>query len=346
MENWKLGRWVATIICLCLIGCSSPEVIEPTIAASSTPMPSATIPPTDPPTSTIVRTLPLPPTFTPAPTEPAPIPTIPPTLEPTAIAPTMESTVVAPTTEPTVELVTRDENDCLPRDVVMGAQAPFRVTGADWTRPPAWQNEVFSGRGANNLIHLGFDVEGSPEPLSEILDVLDRHNVKTTMFILGSWADNNPDWLKIFDERGHEFANHTYTHGNMKEMDATTVQDELNRVEAIVQRLTSKTTKPWLRPPFGSRSDVSLAAAYEAGWTTVIWSGSPEDWRPEFDEDAMCRTLLKSSYAGGILYAHTGRPEMPAVIERYIGTMQQRGFTFVPLTVLLSENPTIYLAED
>ncbi len=338
MEKWKLGRWTATIVLLCLlIGCASPEVIVPTITQS--PSPTATTPPTVTPTATTVPTLPPPVTFTPAPTAVPPTATMEPTAEPTVDIPTL-------TLEPTVGAVTLGENDCLPRAAVIAAQAPFRVDGADWPRPPAWQNEVFSGRGANNLIHLGFDVEGSPEPLAEILDVLDRHHVKTTMFILGSWADNNPSWIDMFVQRGHELANHTYTHGNMKEMDAATVQDELNRTEAVVQRLTGKTTKPWLRPPFGSRSDVSLAAAYEAGWTTVIWSGSPEDWRPEFDEDMMCRTLLESSHAGGILYAHTGRPEMPAVIDRYIGTMQQRGYTFVPLTVLLSENPTTYLAEE
>lgn len=341
MENWKVGRWVTAVLLLCLIGCGSPEVIEPTIAASSTPAPSPTLSPTPLPTATIVPTLPPPSTFTPSPTEPIPTDTPMPTLEPT-----VEDVSAEPTELPPTESVSVDENDCLPREMVADTQAPLRVTGADWMRPPAWQNEVYSGLGANNLIHLGFDVEGSPEPLAEILDVLDKHNVKTTMFILGSWAENNPDWVQTFAERGHEFANHTYTHGNMKEMDAATVQDELNRVEAIVQRLTGETTKPWLRPPFGSRSDVSLAAAYEAGWTTVIWSGSPEDWRPEFDEDAMCRTLIASSHAGGILYAHTGRPEMPAVIDRYIGTMQQRGFTFVPLTVLLSDNPMQYLVEE
>ncbi len=338
MENWKLGRWVATLVWLCLMSCSNLVVIEPTILPSATSVSSPTTTPTNVPTATMARTLPPPPTFTSAATAIIPT-TSPPTLEPTEI----------PTLEPTAtieEAVTFDENDCLPRAEVTNAQAPLRVTGVDWARPPAWQNEVFSGRGANSLIHLGFDVEGNPEPIAEILDVLDKHNVKTTMFILGRWADANPAWIEQFVQRGHELANHTYTHGNMKEMDAATVQDELNRVEDIVQRLTGKTTKPWLRPPFGSRSDVSLAAAYEAGWTTVIWSGSPEDWRPEFDEDQMCRTLMASSHAGGILYAHTGRSEMPAVIDRYIGTMQQRGFTFVPLTVLLSENPMIYLVEE
>jgi peptidoglycan/xylan/chitin deacetylase (PgdA/CDA1 family) len=341
MENWKFGRWIATIVLLYLVGCGTPEVIAPTIAPSQTP--TAPTPATLIPTATIVPTLPPPSTFTPAPTQSLPTATSVPTAEPATATP-----IAAPTgaVELTVEAVPLAENQCLPRAAVAAMQAPFRVTGADWPRPPAWQNEVFAGRGANNLIHLGFDVEGNPEPIAELLDVLDSHNVKTTMFILGSWADNNPTWIEEFVQRGHELANHTYTHGNMKEMDAATVQDELNHVEAIVQRLTGKTTKPWLRPPFGSRSDVSLAAAYDAGWTTVIWSGSPEDWRPEFDEDAMCRTLLESSYAGGILYAHTGRPEMPAVIDRFIGTMQQRGFTFVPLTVLLSENPAAYLVEE
>lgn len=329
--------WV--LLCVLIIGCGSAET-TPIPTATHTPEPVSQVTNTPLPTATFAATattLPAPPTLTPAPTEP--LPTATPTLPPTETP--LPEPSETPTLAATEEALT--EGGCMPRSAIANMASPFRVTDGPWPRGSAITSEIYTGNANPKLIHIGFDVEGNPEPLAEILDVLDARGVKTTMFILGSWADAYPGWVQEFAARGHEFANHTSTHGNLGNMSYEAVQDELNRVESTVQRLTGQTTKPWLRPPFGSRSEVSIQAAADAGWTTVIWSGSAEDWRSEFGTEEMCRTLLETSYPGGILYTHTGRPEMPEVIDRYIGTLQAEGYTFVPLSVMMVSNPATYL---
>ncbi|GAB4151031.1 MAG: hypothetical protein Fur0021_14500 [Candidatus Promineifilaceae bacterium] len=222
-------------------------------------------------------------------------------------------------------------------------QPLYGIAPGPWPRPPAWSEMVFAGTGSGNLIQLGFDVEGSPAHLGELLDVLDRRGVKTTMFILGSWAETYPDWVREMARRGHEMANHTYSHSNMREMSAEQLVAELNHTEEIVLALTGQSTKPWLRPPYGSRSDESVRAAYEAGWTTVIWSGSADDWREDATADRMCQTMREGSFPGSILYAHTYRADMPETVDRYLGEMQARGYTFAPLSVLMAGDPTAWL---
>lgn len=340
------------ILCLCaafLFGCQTASVDEPTPSVTP-PMPTVTMAVTQAPTLTATAisppaTLPPPATITQPPTV-TPVPTDEPVNTPTT-APTVEPTDV-PLVEPTA-IVTEEADSaskCPDLATVVDARSPLRVIGKDWPRPSAFSGELYSAVSQQQLIHLGFDVEGDPTHLEALLDVLDRRDIKTTMFIVGSWAEAYPYWIQEMSDRGHEVANHTYSHGNLREMSAEQVRDELERTEAVVQRLIGKTTKPWLRPPFGSRSDVSMEASLAGGWTTVIWSGSSDDWRVEYDEDAICQSLLDTSYAGGILYAHTMRPEMPAAIDRYLGAMQAQGFTFVPLTVLLSANPSLYLEEN
>ena len=302
--------------------------VEPTATATTVPTIAAT--------NTTVPTLPPPPTLTQAPTEipPTASPKPPPTAAPSP-KPTSEATAVA-----TVE---HDAGDCLSADAVADAQSPYVVVDGPWPRGGASTVEIYTGNNNPNLIHLGFDVEGDPGQLAAILDILDRRQVKTTMFIVGNWAETYPDWVKEFVARGHELANHSQTHGNLGDMSYEQVQAELNNTETTVMRITGLTTKPWLRPPFGSRSEVSIQASADAGWSTVIWSGSPDDWRPEYDAEDMCDTLLATSYPGGILYAHPWRPEMPEVVDRYIGTLQSQGYTFVPLSVMMSNNPSEYL---
>ncbi len=323
------------LLILSLVACNAPAAVPAPATAVAQP------PPATRPAATAL------PTAIPAPPSTTPIPSATPTATPAASAtpsqtpgPTMTPTPTAtetPTPTPTSVFA------CRPREAVAAARSPYAVKPGPWPRPPATPGELFVGSGATNVIHLGFDVEGSPEPLRELLDILDRRGVRTTMFILGVWADTYPDWVRELARRGHEMANHAYSHQNLKDVPADQILAELERTEAVVQSLTGQTTRPWFRPPFGSRSDAVLETAYAAGWTTVVWTGSAEDWREDTSADIMCQTMREGSYPGAILYAHTNHPEMPETIDRYIGEMQARGYTFVPMSVIMSDDPGAWL---
>ncbi|MFT5195991.1 MAG: peptidoglycan/xylan/chitin deacetylase (PgdA/CDA1 family) [Cellvibrionaceae bacterium] len=344
-------------LCLALVGAiactaADPPVSEPTepaIAATASLPPIATQLPE--PTQTLL------PVYVSEPATPTAIsidvpsdvpsePTLTPfevAIEPdTAPIETAEETV-EPTAEPAPAIAPAIEGGCRPLEQTVQYTNPFIVTDNLPPHSPL-ATEVNSGfTNGVKMIHLGFDVEASAEVLGPLLDVLDRRQVKTTMFILGSWTEIYPDWVKEMGSRGHEFANHTWSHSNMADMDAETVKQELASTEALVQSLTGKSTKPFLRPPFGSRSDVSIQAAYEAGYSTIIWSGSTEDWREGANVETMCKTLLDGSYPGSILYSHTWHPEMPETIDRFIGELQAQGYTFVPMSVIMSGRPQDYL---
>ena len=340
------GIWAICLLFSLVLGCQSADEVvstDPESTVESTAVAidvTATEAPTTEPTATTE------PTNTPEST-PTPEPTETPTPEPTS---TSEPVTPLPTVNVDARLSvpdTANPYDCLQLSQIPNSPAPYRVIGSpdSWTRPSeGWQEEVFTGYAANyNLIHLGLDVEGDTGQLDTILNVLDKHDVKTTMFLVGEWSEKNPEWIVEFDTRGHEFANHTDTHGDMAKMTAEQVTAELNRTEEVIQSLTGKTTKPWLRPPFGSRSEVSLTAAAEAGWTNVIWSGSSLDWEKGSNEETMCSTMMEGTFPGSILYTHSSHPELANALDRYIGEMQARGYTFVPLSVILSPTPEKFL---
>ena len=340
-KNTLPQLFILLLLLASLIGCQA-NIIQAGVMETDTPPPltvSITHTPSadDPSTSTTSPTLPPPPISV---SEPTATPTVLPTNTP------------VPTSTPPPLLATftpfpapRSPQHCRSLDQLEGVRSPYTVIGSDWPRPSAEPLEVFTGYNNDQykMIHLGFDVENSAEPVEEILDVLDRRGVKTTMFILGSWAEKNPELVKEMARRGHEFANHAYSHENLHNMSDEAVQAELNQTETIVQELVGKTTKPWLRPPFGARSKASVKAAMEVGWTTLIWSGSTEDWRTGSTVEVMCDRLLYAVEPGSILYAHTNNPRIPEVTDRFIGEMQARGYTFVPISVILSADHANYL---
>lgn len=250
-----------------------------------------------------------------------------------------------PSSTPTSgSILPSEDTICRPASLLASIQPAWRVKDGPWPRRAAAPGLLGRAAGeGQKLLHLGFDVEGDPYFVGDLLDVLDQRQVKTTMFMLGSWADTYPEWVQEMARRGHEMASHGYTHADMALMTAEQVRWELRQTETAVANLTGQTTQPWLRPPFGSYSDVSLEAAYAAGYTTVIWTGSSNDWRSNMDADIMCESLRYYAVPGAILYAHTNRADIVEAVDRFIAEAQLDGFTFVPLSVLMAEDPAAWL---
>jgi len=72
------------------------------------------------------------------------------------------------------------------------------------------------------------------EPLSFILDLLEKNGVRATFFILGWLAERRPGAVRLIRERGHEIATHGYSHNLIYEQEKEEFAMDLRRsIEAI-----------------------------------------------------------------------------------------------------------------
>src|SRR5699024_6621170 len=83
--------------------------------------------------------------------------------------------------------------------------------------------EYFEGRdvGEERLIALTFDDGPNDEFTPQLLDILAKHEVKATFFVMGAYVDEFPDVARRIVAEGHTIANHTYNHP-----DLSTVSDD------------------------------------------------------------------------------------------------------------------------
>ncbi len=68
-----------------------------------------------------------------------------------------------------------------------------------------------------------------------ILDLLDRHGVKATFFVLGWIAEKYPELVKEVAAKGHEIASHGYAHRLVYEMTPDEFRDDLKRSMDIIE---------------------------------------------------------------------------------------------------------------
>lgn len=64
-------------------------------------------------------------------------------------------------------------------------------------------------------VAISFDAAWGSDVTPKLLDILKRHDVKTTFFLVKFWMDNYPEMTKAIAEAGHEIGNHSATHPNM-----------------------------------------------------------------------------------------------------------------------------------
>ena len=247
------------------------------------------------------------PTSTP---EPSPTPTWTPSPTPTATPSPTPSPTPVPTATPT----------------------PTRAL----SRPTPSLKLVYWGNGKKKQVHIGFDVEGNPKILYQILDILKEYHYHTTFFIQGAWARQHPAAVKRIVQEGHEIGNHSWSHPDFRELTRQQMIKELTDTENLCVKLTGKSTKPYFRPPYSYRNRRSIEVAYELGYTHILWSIDSYDWRDR-NSDKVYHNIVDHVRPGAIIYLHTSHRTDPVALRRALKTLTQEGYRLVSLTEILQK---------
>ena len=61
-------------------------------------------------------------------------------------------------------------------------------------------------------VYLTFDDGPIPEVTPWVLELLEKHNIKATFFMVGDNIKKHPDEYRMVVEHGHRIGNHTFNH--------------------------------------------------------------------------------------------------------------------------------------
>jgi peptidoglycan-N-acetylglucosamine deacetylase len=141
-------------------------------------------------------------------------------------------------------------------------------------------------------VALTFD-DGPNDPYTlRLLDLLARHQVRATFFLIGSFVRQRPAIARALLEAGHLLGNHTVNHPTLLWEGSARVREELTGCSAAIEDATGKAVE-YFRPPFGARRPDVLRIARELGLTPVMWNVTAHDWDAT-DSQALARRVQDS----------------------------------------------------
>ena len=121
--------------------------------------------------------------------------------------------------------------------------------------------------------------DGPNDPWTpHLLDLLARHEVRATFFLIGKYVRQRPDLVREIRDAGHLIGNHTVTHPWLAVQKPQRVREELAGCNAALEDVLGQPVG-FFRPPHGSRRPDVLRIARELGLTAVMWNAMGFDWR-------------------------------------------------------------------
>ena len=188
------------------------------------------------------------------------------------------------------------------------------------------------------VVYLTFDDGPNPSATPRLLDVLARHGVAATFFVIDRHITQEtvPIVRRAFEE-GHAVALHSHTRSLMFAnygVVATTLQEAAARIEVLTGYQACRA----FRPHAGNRSIPMLVGAGRAGYTIVGWGWMLWDfnWFRERNADDLVPRLADRASPGDIIVIHDGHHENPRAdreyaietVDRLIPDLRQKGFSF------------------
>ncbi|MCX7796584.1 MAG: polysaccharide deacetylase family protein [bacterium] len=181
-------------------------------------------------------------------------------------------------------------------------------------------------RGNKSRRYVFFTFDDGPHPIytTQILEILERNNIKATFFFLGKKAKEFPEIVRLVKEKGHVIGSHGYSHRPIWVLYPNATREEFKKTDSIIYSILGEFPK-YIRPPWGGFNLSMLKFLNDQKKRFVLWSLDSRDWQRNIGVDNIIERVLNRIEPGDIVLFHDGRWEdiskktveaLPIIIEK------------------------------
>ena len=225
----------------------------------------------------------------------------------------------------------------LPALIGLTAAAAASAAGYQTMAPTGqWYGRTFTGgmRGSRQIALTYDDGPNDPHTL-KLLDVLARHNVRATFFMIGRFVQQRPDIVRAVAQAGHVIGNHTFTHPLLIFESEAQTRKQLRDCHRALNDTIGEHSNLF-RPPWGGRRPATLRIARALGLQTVMWNVTGYDWNAP-PAAVIEKKVARQMRGGDVILLHDGgyramgadRAQTVIATENLIHHYKDEGYAFV-----------------
>jgi len=207
-----------------------------------------------------------------------------------------------------------------------------------------WYGQTFTGlpRGSRQLA-LTYD-DGPNDPHTQrLMEVLARHGVQATFFLIGRYVKERPEIAREIVQAGHVVGNHTFSHPLLTFKSAAEIRRELAQCRSALEDALGQHSNLF-RPPFGGRRPAVLRVARELGLEPIMWNVTGYDWNapPSAEIEGKVSSQI---HGGDVILLHDGghkqigadRSQTVMATDNLIARYKSEGYEFVTIPQMMQQ---------
>jgi peptidoglycan/xylan/chitin deacetylase (PgdA/CDA1 family) len=205
-----------------------------------------------------------------------------------------------------------------------------------------WYGRTFTGLPGSRQIALTFDDGPNDLHTLRLLEVLARHGVHATFFLIGRYVRQRPEIVREIVKAGHVVGNHTFTHPPLIFKSETEIRRQLSECRSALEDAIGEHSNLF-RPPFGGRRPAVLRVARELGLEPVMWNVTGYDWNAP-PAEMIERKVARQIRGGDVILLHDGghkqmgadRSNSVTATDHLIARYKSEGYEFLAVPQMMS----------
>jgi len=217
-----------------------------------------------------------------------------------------------------------------------------------------WFGRAFhQGQRGSKQIALTFD-DGPNDPHTlNLLEVLAKHNVHATFFLIGRYVRQRPDIAREIAKQGLVIGNHTFTHPLLIFESRAHIRQEISQCRDAIQEAIGEHSDLF-RPPWGGRRPGVFGLVRGLGLEPIMWNVTGYDWNAPSADYIEQKITRKIRGGGEVVLLHDGshagfgidRSRTVQAVDRMIARYRAEGYKLVTIPEMMRPQPTRMVGEQ
>lgn len=193
---------------------------------------------------------------------------------------------------------------------------------------------LWFGDQSRREVAITFDDGPHSKDTPQVLEILAKHNIQATFFLIGKYIEKYPELVKQTHRSGHQLGIHGFRHRPFPFEDPKTLHIQLDHIRSLIAITCGNSPEMIydLRPPYGAFTPKLASRLADWGYRLVLWNNMPPHWMQPVSWTIS--QIFDQIFPGSIIVLHDGHGhgrKAAQILDIIIPRLKAQGFEFVTI---------------